>query len=81
MAYGVKINGRHYFVGSEVCAVRKVSAGRFEVTYDRTTFLVIGGRASGGGSREWFVQNKLFFGEQLIPCNSMIAAIRKGIQS
>ena len=80
MSYGIKLNGRHYFVDSEVCEVSKISSGRYEVSYDKTVFLVIGGRAAGGRSREWYVQNKLFFGEQMIRCNSMIAAIRKGIQ-
>jgi hypothetical protein len=80
VSYSVKMNGRTYFVDSRVCEITEVSAGRFSVEYDRTSFEVLGGRKSGGAAHEWFVRNELFFGDRWLPCNSMIEAVRKGIQ-
>jgi hypothetical protein len=80
VSYSAKINGRTYFVNSEVCEIEEVSPGRFSVKYDRTTFEIVGGRKSGGARHEWYVVNELFFGDRPIHCNSMIAAIRLGIQ-
>lgn len=60
MKYGVKINGRNYFVNSEICEIKEIGSGRFTVTYDRAEFQVTGGRKSGGYSHEWFVRNELF---------------------
>lgn len=80
MRFGVKINGRIYSVDSDRCEITKTGSGRFSIEYDRTSFEVIGGRKSGGAAHEWFVRNELFFGDQWLPCNSMIEAVRKGIQ-
>ena len=74
------INGRKYFFNCDTLVITKVSNGRWSVTYDRTTFLVVGGIQSGGGHREWFVQNVEFFGEDYIKASSMVEAVRLGIQ-
>lgn len=88
----VKLRRHTYHVPVDNMEVVPVSAGRWQVRYDfdRTedgelvnegrTFLVVGGRASGGGPRDWYVQHELFYGDQWLPCTSMIDAIRKGAQ-
>jgi hypothetical protein len=75
----VKINGRTKFVNSNHFAMRKISNGRWLVEYDRGTFTVIGGKASGGASHEWFCHNPEFYGEEWVPTNSMVRAIELGV--
>ena len=86
----LKLRRHTYFLDVSTIAVEEVSAGRFKVVYDRVIaddgevisegreFLVIGGRASGGSAREWFVNHPEMFGDKWIPHSSMIAAIRMG---
>jgi hypothetical protein len=86
----LKLRRHTYFVPVNNITVKQVSAGRFEVTYDRVvaedgevldegrTFTVVGGRAAGGTARDWWVHHPLFYGDQYLPCTSMIDAIRKG---
>lgn len=50
----IKINGRQRFF-QRIDSVSLVRPGRYEVTAGRFTFLVEGGRASGGAANEWFV--------------------------
>jgi hypothetical protein len=88
----LKLRRHTYFVNVNSIKVTQVSAGRFNVTYDRNvsedgevinegrSFTVIGGRASGGTAREWFVHHPEFYGEEWLPCTSMIQAIRLGAQ-
>lgn len=75
----LKLNGRTYFVDVNSIEVQKVSSGRYEITYDDCRkFEVSGGRAAGGGSRDWFVKHELFYGENWLPAASMIEAIKLG---
>jgi hypothetical protein len=76
----LKINNRQYFIDADHIDVTPVSAGRYEVSYHGRTFTVVGGRASGGGEREWFCHHPEFYGDVWLPTNSMIAAIRMGVQ-
>lgn len=75
----LKINGRTKFFNCDSIAMKKVSNGRWEITYDRAKFLVVGGRESGGARHEWFCYHPEFYGENWLPCNSMVEAITKGI--
>ena len=87
----ITINTRQYFIDCTSIEVQPVSAGRWNVVYDRAvdadgevinegrTFLVVGGRASGGAANEWFCHHPEFYGEAWLPCRSMIEAIRKGV--
>lgn len=74
-----KINGRTRFFDTTKFELVKVSNGRWTVTYDRGTFTVVGGRESGGHRHEWFCHNPEFYGDQWVPTNSMVAAIRMGV--
>lgn len=88
----LKLRRHTYFVNVDTIQVEQVSNGRFSVSYDRVvgedgevvseghTFTVVGGVASGGSAREWFVHHPLFFGDEWLPCTSMIQAIRLGAQ-
>jgi hypothetical protein len=75
----VSINGRKRFFDTDKFEMRKVSNGRWEIEYDRGTFLVVGGIESGGARHEWFCYYPLFYGENWLPVNSMVEAIRKGV--
>ena len=75
----VSINGRKNFFNTSKFEMRKVGSGKWEIEYDRGTFTVIGGRESGGEAHEWFVHHPEFYGEQWLPTNSMVEAIRKGV--
>lgn len=77
----LKLRRHTYFLDCDAIEVEKVSAGRFtikSVAPDRE-FTVIGGRASGGTAREWFVHCPILYGDKYIPTTSMIAAIRAGL--
>lgn len=78
----LNINGRPKFFDCTDIKLEKVSAGRWSVTYDEgaRTFTVVGGRESGGASHEWFCHHPEFFGDVWQPVNSMVAAIRLGVQ-
>lgn len=77
----LKLRRHTYFLDCDAVTVEQVSNGRFTVTLqgpDRA-FQVIGGRASGGSAREWFVYAPDVLGDKYHPCTSMIAAIRAGL--
>lgn len=77
----LKLRRHTYFLDCDAVTVTPVSAGRFSVTLagpDRT-FIVIGGRASGGAANEWFVYAPEILGDTYHPMRSMIAAIRAGL--
>jgi len=86
----VKINGRLKFFDVDTLEIKKVSNGRWEVTYDRKIasdgevlnegrkFIVVGGRESGGRSNEWFCYYPEFYGEDWLPTKSMVESIRLG---
>lgn len=77
----IKLNGRQHFVPVNSIEIKKVSSGKFEVTYDDfRTFEVVGGRGAGGSEREWFVKHELFYGDRWLPAKSMIEAIKMGAQ-
>lgn len=77
----VKINGRTKFFNCDSIEIAPVSNGRWTVTYDGDkTFIVVGGRLSGGASNEWFCNHPTFYGEDWLPCKSMVEAIRLGVQ-
>lgn len=85
-----KLNGMTHFVDVNSISIKKVSNGRFAVTYDRVvaddgevicegrTFTVVGGRASGGAAHEWFCHHPEMFGDTWLPTKSMAAAIKLG---
>jgi len=50
----VIVNGRSIFV-SRITSIYKVSGGRWAGVAGYSSFSIIGGRESGGGSREWLV--------------------------
>jgi hypothetical protein len=76
----LKINGRPKFFNCDEIKVEQAGPGKFTVTYDRSEFTVVGGRAAGGRSTEWFCHHPLFYGEQWLRANSMVEAIRLGVQ-
>jgi hypothetical protein len=77
----LKLNRHLYFLNCDSIEIKKVSNGRWEVTYDGDrTFVVVGGKEAGGSVREWWVHHPLFYGEQYLPTTSKIAAIRLGVQ-
>lgn len=75
----LKLRRHTYFLDCNSIEVKKVSNGRFEIVTDRRTFTVVGGRESGGSAREWFCYCPEFLGDIWHPANSMIAAIRMGV--
>ena len=77
----LKLNGKQHFINVNSVEIAEVGSGRFEVTYDNDrTFLVSGGLKAGGSSRDWFVKHELFYGDNWLPANSMIEAIKLGAQ-
>jgi len=76
----VTINGRKKFFDVNDMEIKKVSNGRWEVSYDGGyhKFIVVGGRESGGASNEWFCHHPDIYGDVWLPTRSMVAAIRLG---
>lgn len=52
----LRSNGRLIAVEPRINSIRKVSAGRWEGEASGYSFEIIGGRAAGGSSKEWFVR-------------------------
>lgn len=73
------INRRKYFLDTDKLVITEVSAGRWTVEYDRATFTIVGGVRSGGAANEWFVHYPDFYGDDYLPCSSMVAALRLGV--
>jgi hypothetical protein len=76
----ITLNRRSYFIDCDTIEITPVSNGRWSVTYDRSTFLVVGGVKSGGAAHEWFCHHPLFYGDAWVPCGSMVQAIKLGVQ-
>jgi len=77
----LKLRRHLYHLPCDTISIKKVSNGRWEVTYDGDrTFIVVGGKEAGGSTHEWWCHHPLFYGEQYVPANSKIAAIRLGVQ-
>lgn len=75
------LNSKKHFINADSLAIEELGSGRFNVTYnDDRTFEVLGGTKSGGTSREWFVKHELFYGDRWLNANSMIEAIKLGVQ-
>ena len=69
----IKINGRAKFF-NRIKSVTKIAAARYAVeTYANGSFHVEGGKKSGGGRNEWFLDG---FGSSPINCTSLLDALR-----
>ena len=72
----LRVNGRLVSFAGLITDIRNTSAGRWEgETNSGDTFTIIGGRASGGASNEWFVRYPLAYGDAYLPVKSAIQAI------
>lgn len=70
------VNGRLVAFDSRITNIRNTSAGRWEgETNFGDTFTIIGGRASGGASNEWFVHYPTAYGDAYLPVKSAVQAI------
>ena len=75
------LNNRKHFINADSLVITETGSGRFDVTYnDDRTFEVMGGTKSGGSKSEWFVKHELFYGDRWLNANSMIEAIKLGVQ-
>lgn len=83
----LNLNGYKYFLDVDTAKVSKVSNGRWEVKAQDGqhdfSFIVVGGRNSGGASNEWFAAvtdpRNPEAEAQWFPVKTMIAAIKFGI--
>ena len=74
----LNLNSKHHFINADSVVT---GSGRFDVTYNNDrTFEVMGGTKSGGSKSEWFVKHDLFYGDRWLNANSMIEAIKLGVQ-
>jgi hypothetical protein len=73
------INGQRKFFDTDKLVITPVSSGRWSVEYDRGTFMVVGGTKSGGARNEWFIHYPDFYGDEWLPCKSMVEALRLGV--
>lgn len=72
----LKANGRLVTVDGRIADIRNVGAGRWEgETSLGDTFTLIGGRASGGASNEWFVKYETGYGDSYVPADSAVKAL------
>lgn len=72
----LRANGRTVAYDGRIAAIRPVGAGRWEgETNFGDTFTIIGGRASGGASNEWFVQYSTGYGDAYVPAKSAVHAL------
>ncbi len=72
----IKVNGRFIEFASRIESIQNISAGRWEGIACGEPFEIIGGKASGGASNEWFVKFPLGYGDQHIPTKSAAQCIR-----
>jgi len=67
----VRHNGRRYF---NLQNLNKVSDGHYTVEYRGEVYKIEGGKALGGGSREWFLSGPYL--EKGVNCTSIADALR-----
>lgn len=74
----VRINGAVKFFDCNSLKITPISSGKWSISIDDgyRKATIIGGRKSGGDSREWFVHCPEIYGDHWLPVNSMVAAIR-----
>lgn len=72
----LRCNGRLIAFDGRISMLDYVSAGRWEGIANGEPFEVVGGRASGGASNEWFVKWAPGFGEAWVPVKSAVEALR-----
>ena len=74
-----KINGRTKSLSDRIQEVRKLRPGRWLVVTSYGAFEVEGGRAAGGSSRDWFVDQvdtgRQIFGGKALNATSLMDAI------
>lgn len=51
----VVVNGRHVATSSRILGIESSRSGEWLVRTFHATYTIFGGKAAGGGSREWFV--------------------------
>lgn len=68
-------NGRRVAFEGRIERIENVSAGRWEGVAGGEPFQIIGGRAAGGASNEWFVKWGPCYGEKYVPVKSAVEAI------
>lgn len=71
----LRVNGRLIGFDPRITKIENVSAGRWEGIAGGKKFWIVGGRESGGGMREWFVQWDTH-GDHVFPVKSCAAALR-----
>jgi hypothetical protein len=73
----IKVNNRYVMDNLAISEIQKVSGGVWEgKTYFGDTFRIVGGKASGGGSNEWFLEYAMAFGNQIIKCTSAMECFK-----
>lgn len=71
----LKVNGRTVSYAGNISSIEQVSAGRWEGEAGGEPFTIVGGRASGGASNEWWVKWEPAYGDEYLRATSAVQAV------
>ena len=71
----LKVNGRTVSYAGRISSIEQVSAGRWEGEAGGEPFTIVGGRAAGGASNEWWVEWAAGWGDGYIRVTSAVQAV------
>ena len=71
----LKVNGRVVAYDGRISSIEQVSAGRWEGEAGGEPFTIVGGRAAGGDSNEWWVEWAPGYGDGYIRAKSAVQAV------
>lgn len=73
----LRVFGDVQFFDCSTIEVKRTAPGKWSGVVNGTReFEVIGGRHSGGSSREWYVRCPEFYGDAWLPTTSLVRALR-----
>lgn len=71
----LKVNGRTVSYAGRISSIEQVSAGRWEGEAGGEPFTIVGGRAAGVASNEWWVECPAY-GDGYIRATSAVMAVK-----
>lgn len=71
----LRVNGKLIAISGRISEIKQVSGGRWEGMANGYPFTILGGRASGGASNEWYVCWEPISSENFIPVSSAVKAV------
>lgn len=69
------VNGKTIAYDGRITEIKKIGKGKWEGIASGYPFTIIGGKESGGSSREWFFHWPAGYGDSFVSVNSAVKAL------